>query len=72
MISHFALRVILVFAAAFNSFAALALVFPESLQAFAGIPATQPRFPAWMLAMLIGLFDGVYARLAIGPRINAG
>ena len=56
--------------ACFNFSAALMLAFPHSLGQIIGLPAPGSLFYPWMLALLIGIFGGVYAWLARQPRID--
>ena len=56
--------------ALFNFGAALMLAFPASLGQLAGLPPPGSLFYSWMLALLIGLFGGVYLWLAQRATID--
>ncbi len=64
------MRIALWVGACFNLGAALMLIFPSSLGQIAGLPLPGSRFYAWLLAILIALFGGVYAWLACRPQID--
>ena len=64
------MRIALWLGAFFNFSAALMLAFPRSLGQIIGLPAPGSLFYPWMLALLIGIFGGVYAWLARQPRID--
>ena len=64
------LRGVLRVGALFNFGAAAMLAFPTTLGQVAELPPPGSRFYPWMLAMLVGLFGGVYLWLAQRPRID--
>lgn len=64
------MRPVLLAGAAFNAFAALVVLFPDSLGAFADLPPAGSRFDRALLAWLIAVFGGVYAWLAFRPAID--
>jgi hypothetical protein len=64
------MRRTLIAGAVFNAFAALVVLFPDTLGAFADLPPAAPRFHRALLALFIALFGGVYAWLAVRPTID--
>ncbi|MEB3293440.1 MAG: hypothetical protein VKJ24_09780 [Synechococcales bacterium] len=64
------MRGVLWLGAFFNFSAALMLAFPQSLGRVIGLPTPGSMFYPWMLALLIGIFAGVYAWLARRPQID--
>lgn len=64
-----AIRWVLRFGAVFNGVAALMLLFPDSLGALAGVPASGSVFHTWLLALFVALFGATYAWMSFQPEI---
>jgi hypothetical protein len=58
------LRAVLWVGAAFNTFAAGALAFPDSIGSMLALPPVASTFHAWLLAFFVALFGATYAWMA--------